>query len=331
MIRVLRVGLIGCGGMMGVHTHRFLQRDDVRIVALCDIDGSQLARFQSRFPDLGQLPTFSSHEQMYEDDDLELDAVVIASPHTVHKEQVVRAFEAGCDVLCEKPLATTTPDIQACIDARNKSGKIGALAYQRHGEGAFRWIKQTLEAGTYGKVRAIDCHLGQQWYQFTHGTWRQKVSLSGGGQINDSGSHMIDVLLWMTGLRATEVTAYMDNRDTEVDINSVVNLKFDNGALGTITIVGDAALWHERHYLWLEEAMIAVEDGKIVVTQRDGTLLHIDHFPHAIPPSDNFVEACLNGTPVMADFECGAATIALTEAAWTSGYGNNGPVKVKQF
>ena len=317
--------------MMGVHAQRFLQRDDVRIAALCDIDGSQLDRFQTRFPDLTAVPTFKSDEEMLANEDAELDAVVIASPHTVHKDQVVRGFEAGLHVLCEKPLATTTPDIQSCIDSRIASSKVGALAYQRHGEGPFRWIKNAIDQGTYGQVRALDCHLGQQWYQFTKGTWRQQASLSGGGQINDSGSHMIDILLWMTSLDAEEVTAYMDNIDTEVDINSVVNLKFNNGALGTITVVGDAALWHERHYIWLEEAMIAVESGKLTVTQRDGTSLTIDRFPESVAPADNFVEACLNNTPVNATFECGAATIALTEAAWTSGYGNNGPVKVHKF
>lgn len=329
MSDVLRIGLVGTGGIMGVHAQRFLHRTDARIVALCDPDSPQITAFQSRFPDLDRLPSYTTDTEMLAQE--ELDAVVIASPHTLHRDQIVRAFEAGCHVLAEKPLATNTPDVKACIDARNKAGKVGALAYQRHGDGAFRWIKSTIESGVYGKVRALDCHLGQQWYQFTKGSWRQNLSLSGGGQINDSGSHMIDVLLWATGLQALQVTAFMDNLDSEVDINSVVNIQFDNGALGTLTIVGDAALWHERHYIWLEEAMIANEGGELKVVQRDGTAFTIDRFPNAVAPADNFVEACLNGVELLATFECGAATIALTEAAWKSAYSNNAPAQVIPF
>ncbi len=323
------IALIGCGGMMGVHAQQILSRTDAHIAALCDINPDQISKFKARFPDLAQTPSLTCHKELLSRNLVE--AVVIASPHTPHKPQIVDSFSAGVHVLCEKPLATTTEDVRACINARDRANKVGALAYQRHGEAPFLWIKSTIESGIYGKVRALNSHLGQQWYQFTAGTWRQQLAVSGGGQINDSGSHMIDVLLWMTGLEAKSVTAFMDNMDTEVDINSVVNIKFDTGALGTLTIVGDAALWHERHYIWLEEAMIALVDGKISVTTRNGHRLEVTEFPASISPVQNFME-CLHGNASpMASFESGASTIALTEAAWKSAYGGNKPQSVLPF
>lgn len=321
-----KIGLVGCGGMMGVHADRLLKRTDCEISALCDINQNQLENFKEKFPALLNCPTFTTHQELYRAN--LCDAVLIATPHTSHKDQVIQAFQNNLHVLCEKPLATTTADVLACIESRNQSGKIGALAYQRHGEGPFIFIKEIVDSGRYGKLRAINSHLGQQWYQFTAGSWRHKLSESGGGQINDSGSHMIDVLLWISSLQAKSVTAFMDNLDTEVDINSVVNIEFNSGAFGSLTIVGDAALWHERHYFWFEEAMVALADNSLSITTRDGQQEIINQFPDPIYPTDNFLDTIRSTATPQASFENGAATISLTEAAWKSGYGNNQPIPV---
>ncbi|MCA0361773.1 MAG: Gfo/Idh/MocA family oxidoreductase [Armatimonadetes bacterium] len=319
-----RIALIGCGGIIRWHVSELKQHTQAEIVALCDIVPEQMEKLGTEHPHLAQVPRFTEIAPLLAE--TKPDAVIIATPHTLHRAQIEQCFDAGCHVLAEKPLATSVDDARAAIAARDRSGKIGGISYQRHGQGVFKWLRGTVQSGQFGKVRAVDSHLGQQWYQFTRGSWRQEKALSGGGQINDSGSHMIDILLWATMLKPQRVTAFMDDLDTEVDINSVVSVQFHGGAMASLTIVGDAALWHERHAVWFEEAMIEIEGEKVRVFERNGRRWTVEQWEQSVHPCVNFVRAIEQGDEVIAPFESGLATISLTEAAWQSGYGGNVPV-----
>lgn len=322
----IRIALIGCGGIMHVHARALREMKGAQVVALCDPNPGMIDRLVTAFPELEGIPTFVEDADVYAAGDV--DAIILASPHTPHRDQMIRAFAAGCHVLCEKPLCTSVVDTKQVIAARDAAGKVGAIAYQRHGVAMFRWLREVVQSKRYGELRFMNSHLGQQWWQLTKGSWRQSKALSGGGQLNDSGSHMIDVLLWLTDMKARRVTAFIDDRDSEVDINSVVNMEFESGAFGSISIIGDAALWHERHHFWFEDAMIAVEDPVVWVTERNGTGYTVERWPAALSPVANFLAAIAGEEAPMAPFECGLRTIELTEAAWRSGYGGNIPVDV---
>ena len=93
--------------------------------------------------------------------------------------------------------------------------------------------------------------------------------------------------------------------------------------MASLTIVGDAALWHERHAVWFEEAMIEIEGEKVRVFERNGRRWTVEQWERSVHPCVNFVRAIEQGDEVIAPFESGLATISLTEAAWQSGYGGN--------
>ncbi len=315
MSHPLRLALIGCGGFMRHHVG-ILSKLPLNIVALSDTDPIQLDLMRAAYPALAGIPAFADYRELLGKDLAE--AVLISTPHTQHRQQILDCFGAGCHVLADKPLVTTVAHAYEVLQARDASGCVGAISYQRHGTGVFRWIKEVISSRRYGEIRVVNSHLGQQWLQLTKGSWRQDKALSGGGQLNDSGSHMIDVLLWATGLAAKKVSAFMDNCGTEVDINSVVNVEFTTGAFGSLSVVGDAALWHERHAIWLEEAALFLADNQIHVVERGGLRYTVDHFPADVTPEENFLRAIENGDEVLAPFECGLRTIELTEAAWRS-------------
>ena len=73
----------------------------------------------------------------------------------------------------------------------------------------------------------------------TIGTWRQKPELSGGGQMDDSGAHIFNTLVWTVEQPVEAVHAFVDNMDTPVDINGVASIRFANGVLATLTISGN--------------------------------------------------------------------------------------------
>jgi len=149
--------------------------------------------------------------------------------------------------------------------------------------------------------------------------------------IGDSGSHMVDILMWATGLQAVKVSSMMDFRGTEVDIDSVTSITFDNGAYGTLTVIGDACLWHERHHIWTESSAFILEEQDLLVIDSSGRQMRVSHWPRDLSPEQNFVDAVLRGAEVLAPFECGLRTIEVTEAAWTSASEGGRPVDVSSL
>jgi predicted dehydrogenase len=256
-----------------------------------------------------------------------LDAVFLITPHTLHLPQMIKGFAAGLHVACEKPLCHTVEDCLAAIRARDASGKIGFLSYQRHTSAEYRWIREKILGGEIGDIQYASVFLCQEWKRFTQGTWRHDPSLSGGGMLLDSGSHMLDALLWCTGLEPETVSAFIEDRDTPVEINSASTIRFKNGAVGTMTVCGDAPAWREEFTIWGDKGMIMLRDGKISWMDQQGSRFTVEDVRGGSTPDANFVNAILGREEVHSPFEAGLAVTRLTEAAYRSASQGGAPVQ----
>jgi len=324
----VRIAFIGSGGIMNWHVDR-LKGTQSEIVALADTSKKSLENIKSRQPHLKDVPEFESWEEMLKE--VELDAVEIGSPHTVHYEQICAALDKGLHVLCEKPMTCSSKDARDIIARTKKAKKIVAVSYQRHYQGGYRFLKQIVDSGKLGKIEYVAAFQAQEWLKLTKGSWRQTQALSGGGQFNDSGSHLMDMLMWTTGLQAEEVSARMEFFGTEVDINSAVNVKFNTGALGTISIIGNAPAWHEDFTIYGSEGAIYYRNGKITYQTGMGQpTLDLAHAPDWMDPDKNFVGAILGQCEIGCPPEIGLRVIEITEAAWRSHDKNGVPVKVER-
>lgn len=316
----IRVGLIGVGGMAQGHIRNLLKLPEVQMVGMADISEVSLEKTKAGHEGaVADLPTFADYRKMLETQ--KPDAVVVCTPHTLHFGQAMDCLDSGAHVLLEKPMVNTVPDAHALITKIAQTGKVVGLGYQRHAQPQFRYIKERIASGEFGAVQAITALQQQGWAKATVGTWRQDKSLSGGGQINDSGSHLLDIVLWTTGLAPDKVSAFMDNRNTPVDINTAMTVQFVGGALGTITVAGDAAGWYEDITIWCERGSFYVRNGGgFQVQGTDGHLFTPE--PADMPPGSdvdtNFVHAILGTEPIAAAPGDGLRTIELTEAAWQS-------------
>jgi predicted dehydrogenase len=238
----LRVGVIGCGGMAQHHMSCIGQMSDAVVAAVADTSPKAIAGARARFAFVRDIPAFADYRQMLKD--VPLDAVVIATPHAYHFDQAVDALDAGQHTLVEKPFVPTVEQAELLIARAGEKGKVLAVGYQRRSSGAYRYIKDAIEAGRIGDVQFANVFLTQNWYLSQKGTWRQDPTLSCGGQLNDSGSHLLDVLLWLVGKPAATVEAQIDNLESPVDINAAVLVRFEGGAIGSFAIVG-----HSRDYV----------------------------------------------------------------------------------
>jgi predicted dehydrogenase len=237
----IRLGLIGCGGnMRGAHVPRI--QDDPGVDLVCAADPSEE---QSRLlaEKWGKpVPRYADYRAMLRKNDL--DAVFISSPHSVHYEQAKAALERGLHVLCEKPLTISSKHTKALIALAEKKGLLLQVSYQRNYYAPHVRARELVRAGAIGEVQAVVSYVTQNWGRV--GGWRLVPDLAGGGMFMDTGSHLVASTLWITGLEPVEVSAFMDRCGKPVDINAVVNVRFRNGALGTLNTFGSASRHDER-------------------------------------------------------------------------------------
>ncbi len=318
MAEQVRLGLTGTGGMMNYHVSKMPEIEEAAISALTDPDPKRLAALKKRFPQLAGCPEYDDHKAMIDGE--KLDAVVIASPHHVHRQQIVDSLRAGLHVLVEKPMVGSIADARKVMDEEKRAGKLLSIAYQRHSQGEFQFVRKAIQSGEAGKVEFLNAFQGQDWMKMTAGTWRQVPEMSLGGQLNDSGSHLIDIILWVTGLQAERVSASIVKFDRKVDINSAITIDFTNGAVGNLSVVGNCPIWWEDITIVCSEWSFFMRQGALTYcTGNRGEVLSLSSTHYgSTSPCRNFIDAILGRAEVLAPSVCGLRTIELTEAAWRS-------------
>ena len=313
----IKVGIIGVGGISFGHIRDFSASPDAKVVALVDTDPKRLEAAVEKVPKLAGLPTYSDYKDMIAAGGL--DAVQINTPHTLHYEQIMDSLDAGLHVLTEKPMVCTTPHAKAVIKKAEEAGKVVMIAYQRHFQPQYRFVKKAVDNGVLGEITFVAALQAQAWKKGVAGSWRQVPELSGGGQLNDSGSHLLDVILWTSGLTAKTVHAYIDNCGTPVDINSAVSMQFTNGAQGTVSVVGDSPTgFYEDFTIWGTKGVVFYRNGKLIYCNEKGEMTEPTDLPEGGNVDQGFCDAILKKDKNWVPAECGLRVIELTEAAWVS-------------
>ena len=269
----MKIGIIGCGSISRGHVSRWLKDLSVQIVGCADtkpaatqavVDMIEKARGMT-------CPQFADSTEMIRA--TRPDAVGIFTPHTLHFVQAMAALKAGCHVLIEKPIVTATADGNALVAEAHRRKLVLGCSYQMRGIPAHRRVKEIISAGEIGEIRLVSILLTQDWITrviASHREWRFDPKLSGGGELMDSGSHLVDLMLWLTNLRTASAFAYLDNKDLAVDVISACALKFENGALGTIAISGDTMGWVSALTLCGTQGTVLIRDDGVFLKRKDG-------------------------------------------------------------
>lgn len=306
---VLRIGLIGCGRAGLLHAERLKADPRVRLTVLSDPDASSMARLQREFAphaaceaDAGR--ALAEHA---------LDAVVISSPTKAHYVQVRQALALGCHVLCEKPLASRREHVVDLIERQQQSGLVLAVSYQRRTKAAYRTARRELteRSDRYGPLREVHMFVCERWQQTIHGTWRDDPELVS-GYFGDAGSHQIDILAFITGLRPRRVWAQSERRGSHVEIVTRAAAELSSGAGLSAHFVGDANLWREEIYFICRDADLVLSSESLHRGQHNRLEPILDLEPLS-SPDENFMACILDGA--MAD---SPAQDALPMHDWTN-------------
>lgn len=317
----VRFLMIGVGGMGREHIRRILQVPEAEVVALADPSEGAIAAVKERFPELADIAVFSDYKEAIAQGGA--DAAVIVSPHSMHFDQGMACLDGGLHVLMEKPFVAGSENAQRLIDRAAEVNKHLAVAYQRHLMGQYMYIRDLIQDGKLGKINYICAYQAQSWLKGTRGSWRQDPALSCGGQLNDSGSHLLDVVLWVSGLEPKSVSATIENYDSQVDIDSAVTVRFQEGAIATFNVVGSSSIgWHEDVSIHGDKGTVLYRNGKIFVAlEGEGAVREVpdSELPPSSDPNRDFVDLILGRvSEAAAPSSCGLRIARLTEAAWKS-------------
>lgn len=311
----VRIGFIGAGGIARSHMRRLAEIAEAEVVAFTEPSVSAMERMVADYPETAQLPVFTDYLDML--DQVEMDAVQIHTPHTLHHRQILDCLASGKHVLTEKPMVCSVAHANEVIAAQGD--RVLMVSYQRHFQGAYLYIRDQIRSGALGELTYVNALQGQNWMHSQRGQWRSDPALSGGGQLNDSGSHLVDILLWTTGLTAQEVYATINNYDLPVDVDSALSIRFTNGARGAVSIVGHSPMWWEEFTVWGTRGALLYRNGAILQRRFDEEqMVEPSELPGDSTPDRNFVDVILGRDTNRVPAECGLRVIELTEAAWRS-------------
>jgi predicted dehydrogenase len=189
-----------------------------------------------------------------------IDAVILATPHSLHFEQIVQAAKAGKHVYVEKPVTLTRDTAQQVMDAVEAAGTTLSIGFNRRHAPAFLEMKRRIDAGEIGQVLHMEAHqAGPTVFTYKKGMWRNSRVEAPGGGMAARGIHTLDAMIQIGGL-VRNVFAYSDRRlsipDVEIDDTTSMLLKFDSGVTGYLgTIFATAELWRVHVFGsngWLE-------------------------------------------------------------------------------
>ncbi|MFP4377062.1 MAG: Gfo/Idh/MocA family protein [Spirochaetales bacterium] len=321
----LRVAMIGCGGYAGAHARRLSAREDVEIVALASRTEASIARLvERRLAEYKPAPRrYTSLDELYAKE--ELDAVVLSTPHHLHFEQAMQALDAGCHVLIEKPMVTSFADAKALaarVEELHDAGddRVVSVCYNPGFSKPMRLVREAVSAGTLGDLELVTGYIAQNWKTLTAGSWRQKPSESGGGQLMDSGAHLLHSVLSSVGSAPSEVFAFSASLDAPVDINSTVTIRFGNGVMATITIGGNCTVDGGATSFVFSGGRIDVDAwrGEWIRTYRAEGEPEVLEGLGEPSPDDNFVDAILGKAALDVDARDGLRLAALMDAIYRS-------------
>ena len=190
---MLKVGVIGVGGIAKTHMPGWAASELAEVVAGSDISEAALTKWGSEH---GITRLVADPAELFADPDI--DIIDVCTPNNYHAPLSIAALDAGKHVLCEKPLAPTPAQVQDMIAARDRSGKLLMTAQHFRFRGSARAMKAEIDTGALGDIyHARSWMLRRAAAPVRPGFIMKKHS--GGGPCIDIGVHILDLTLWLMG------------------------------------------------------------------------------------------------------------------------------------
>ncbi|WNR46554.1 Gfo/Idh/MocA family protein [Paenibacillus roseipurpureus] len=344
----VRIGIIGLGNMGTAHA-KYLVNNEVKgavLTAICEPREDRLTWAKENLGEGVQL--FDNLDDFFASGTV--DGVLIATPHYDHPGTAVRAFQAGLHVICEKPAGVYTKQVREMNEAAAASGKVFSMMYNQRTNPLYKKLKDLVSSGELGEIRRTNWII-TNWYRsqsyYDSGGWRATWAGEGGGVLINQDPHQLDLWQWTIDMMPKRVRGFCyfgKHRNIEVEDDVTAFVEYENGATGLFVTTTGEAPGTNRFELSGDRGKIVIEDGKLTfwrlrVSEREFNETYKGGFGQPecwkceIPVegtetghkgiTQNFVDAILHGTPLVAPGAEGIKGLMISNAIMLSTWTDN--------
>lgn len=229
--------IIGVGNIGKKYVNLINNFKDAELLAVVDTDFGKHRTLNNLVPFFTSVADFLKAK-------IPADVVCVCTPNGLHPEHTIACLNAGYHVVCEKPIALETSDVQRMMLAEKKSGKkVFAVMQNRYSPVAI-WLKKLMSANMLGDILLlqINCFWNRNEQYYLDAPWRGTKKL-GGGPLYSQFSHFIDLLIWLAGepldIKSNLFTLNPQVK-TEFNDSGTVNFSFANGGVGMFNFTNAA-------------------------------------------------------------------------------------------
>jgi len=332
----VRLGIIGMGNI-GKHHAGYLLEGRVprcELVGVCSTSPPKLEPYRAK-----GLKIFDHAQSLIQS--REVDAVIVATPHYQHTSIGSAVLEAGLHLMVEKPISAHKADAQRLIAVAGKHpDRVFAAMFQLRTEPRYLKIRNLIQGGELGEIVRLGWII-TDWYRteayYASGGWRATWKGEGGGVLLNQCLHNLDVIAWLLGMPA-RVRGFCQlgrYHNIEVEDNVTAYLEYPNGATGVfITSTGETP-GTNRFEIAGTRGKVVLENNRLTLTRNVSDMIEFSRaakvgfakpevrheeipFQDAVAPHaalmQNFVEAILDGAPLIAPGEEGLHSVELANA-----------------
>jgi predicted dehydrogenase len=342
----VRLAVIGIGVMGTHHVRDVATLPQTELAAVCDIDKERADRHAQEY----QVPAFYDHQSLFEK--MPLDGVIIATPHYDHTPISIAAMQKGIHVLVEKPIAVHVKDAQKMITAYEQARQtfpnlVFAAMFMMRTYGYWRKIKDMIDGGQLGRLVRTTWII-TNWFRtqtyYDNGGWRATWKGEGGGVLLNQCPHNLDLYQWFTGL-PKKVAGYASigkYHHIEVEDEVTGYFEHENGMVGHFITTTAESPGSNRLEIDGENGKLIFENGVLSFyrnqesmleniktslsgfQQVENELVDVPYEYHGESGhriiTENFAEAILHGTPLIAPAVEGIRPLELGNAIMLSSF-----------
>ncbi|MBN2853463.1 MAG: Gfo/Idh/MocA family oxidoreductase [Clostridia bacterium] len=226
-----KCGIVGTGSIAKWHYEAIEATGKGMVTGACSRNREKLAVFCEAY----QIKAYSSYEEMLSDQSI--DVICICTPSGLHSEMIIKASNAGKNIVVEKPMAITKKQCDEVIKALEKNRTLLSVAYQSRFSDSFVAVKKAINDGVLGKIMFADVYMkfyrSEEYYSTS--SWKGTMTMDGGGALMNQGSHGVDIMLFLMG-EADSVYANARTLKHKIEAEDTVAavVEYKQGAIGVI-------------------------------------------------------------------------------------------------